>query len=548
MRLISAVERIQDAYGFHPIRQLLAPGIRMDDPKMVTPVIAETDQGRLLLAREQETGNLRAHGVDWDRVRLFERYVSFDNMVHGSSALPSLTDLVASLAPDGRVEVERDLPYGRYLALKAQLDVQVVGEAPAAGPTVVYRLRTAQVLERFAELRSQGVPVARQVIASRGHLEGLAAYLEPGVDTRFQALDGALESVQADALLSLAPPNVSELTGQRARPGIGVIRLRNSDDVFVLAPAGDFASPGEVIAVHPGFVQAVLAVAGDGVLAVEDGWLEVGTALALADAGVTLAPASKLMSRWREFRDHEDLSFQVIAAQASRYCIEGALDYAEQALGSGQPITEYDVYQRYLDLIHDFRRAFQVPFAIEPFFVNCHAADRCLYPAIPVNHVLTERTKSLKFDAGLKVSIDGVVLGTSDIARTLVTTPEGKEAYGIFTEIVRDKVIRRLRPGSVCEQVHRDCVDEILRHEQRLVEIGLMPEGIDMHAEYGRRNVGHLMGKQESFTTELRPGHTYALHEGAIGAVEIQWPYLDQSIAAEDLWFVAADQTYITSA
>lgn len=60
MRLTTDVERIRETYGFHPITQLLAPGIRMDDPKMVTPVIADTGRHRYLLAREQETGNLRA--------------------------------------------------------------------------------------------------------------------------------------------------------------------------------------------------------------------------------------------------------------------------------------------------------------------------------------------------------------------------------------------------------------------------------------------------------------------------------------------------------
>src|SRR5690606_27484871 len=123
-----------------------------------------------------------------------------------------------------------------------------------------------------------------------------------------------------------------------------------------------------------------------------------------------------------------------------------------------------------------------------------------------------------------------------DIGRSLVTTPEGQEAYELFLKIVREDVIENLRPGTVCHVAHTECVDAIMKHEDRLVEMGMMPPGLDMYTEYGRRNIGHLMGKQESFATELRPGHDYALHEGAIGAVEIQWPHLTYSIAAEDLW------------
>ena len=71
-----------------------------------------------------------------------------------------------------------------------------------------------------------------------------------------------------------------------------------------------------------------------------------------------------------------------------------------------------------------------------------------------------------------------------------------------------------------------------------LVGAGLMPDGFDVRAGYATRNVGHLMGKQESFVTEFRPNSPYVLQAGAIGAAEIQWPAGKHGIAAEEMWVV----------
>ncbi|WP_395475256.1 Xaa-Pro aminopeptidase [Saccharopolyspora spinosa] len=509
-------------------------------------MIADRNGERFLLAREQETGNLRAHGVPAERTRFFERYVSFDNMVNGSSAAESLADAVAGLGGSDPIIVGGDLPYGRYLQLHERFGDQLHLEASAQrGPVVLYRLAVRDVHDRFARLRSGGAEAAARVLRDRPHLRGLVDEIDRApADTRFELLAG---KVNADAVLSAAPPNVGELTGLAARAGLAVLWVRAAEHVYCVAPADDYTLPGEVVGTYASVPAAVRAVVDGGRLAIEEQWLDTSVALTLQDAGFAVVPASLELSLWREERDSTDLAFMVIAAQASRYCIEGALQHAQRALDEGIALTERDVYRRYLELIPQFRAEFGIPFAIAPYFANCHTADRTTYPAIPTEHPLTEATTTLKFDAGLKIAVDGVVMATSDIARSLVRSPGGQAAYRIFTDVIRNGIIPNLRPGSVCEKVHHDCVELVLAHEAELVESGLMPAGIDLHAEYGRRNVGHLMGKQESFLTELRPGHTYVLSEGSFGACEIQWPYRDHSIAAEDLWYVGRDATYAIS-
>ncbi|MGE2842019.1 hypothetical protein ACQGFI_00375 [Rhodococcus sp. 2.95] len=80
-----------------------------------------------------------------------------------------------------------------------------------------------------------------------------------------------------------------------------------------------------------------------------------------------------------------------------------------------------------------------------------------------------------------------------------------------------------------------------------MIEIGMLGEHTDFDTIYRRRNVGHLMGKQESFANELRPGYKHALDIGSFGAAEIPWRYNDAAIGTEDLWYIGADRTYILS-
>lgn len=552
MRLISNTAMVQQRYGFDPLTQLLAPGIRLDDPKMVTPIVAEMSQGSYLLAREQEAGNLAALGVAASDICWFEQYVSLNSMLTGSSAFSSLGEAVRTLAGDQLVTVSGDLPYGRYLQLSKALGDQLSVETSAqpnvdAASVAVYRVSAAEVLHQFERMRTRGVPIAKKIVESRPHLAGLESDLGLSADTRFSTLDATLDELGATAGLCASPPNVSELTGARPLGDTVVLYSRGSDSIYLLAPSTQHLVEGEFVGIYRTLPEAVKDLGGSGALAVEEGWLSTTQTLQLRKAGVTVFPASAALSRWREVRDHEDLSFAIIAAQASRYCIEGAIQYAQKSLDAGQTVTETDVYNHYLELIHEFRSLFGITFSIEPFFANCHAADRTTYPALPVDHPLTESTKTLKFDSGLKVKVNGVVMGTSDMARTLVRSEEGREAYALFTKIVREELIPNLRPGTVCSEVHHDCVNRILDRQQQLTDLGLLPQGVDFRAGYQMRNVGHLMGKQESFTTEFRPGDEHRLTIGSVGAAEIQWPYRDHSIAAEDLWYVGGDRTYVTS-
>lgn len=547
MRLISDVGRLSDELGWDVMRRLLAPGIYTDGPKMVTPVVLQDDGSRTLLCRQQETGNLAALGVGREDFEPFDPYFTFDATVAGTAITRNLTTAVAELCGDHTLTVEGDLPYARYRPLAEALDLHVDQPATPNIAVRVHRVNIRSVLARFARIRSQGAAVAARLVERRPGLAALGPLLNPGSDCRFSLLSESLAENGCDAVLLTTPLNQGEVMAQAQPEGPWVLWHRDADEVLVIAAEGRCDVPGVPGPAYRSPRDAVAQLVGGGVLGLEDKSMGVSEVLGLCERVGDVVPLSYQLSRWRERREHEDLSFVVMVAQASRHCMELALSEARRWIERAEPVSEQRVYARYCVALKEFQQSHRIPFPIEPFFVNCHTGERTGYPSMPTEEPVTSATRCVKFDAGVRVVVDGLTMAASDIGRTLALTPDGHATYQEFRTIVREEVIGSLRVGDVCEDVHARCVDAILRRESMLVGNGTMPSGVDFASAYGTRNVGHLMGKQESFVTEFRPGDRHVLHEGAVGAVEIQWPYDGYTFASEDLWVLTSEGAVITS-
>ncbi|MFD0654920.1 M24 family metallopeptidase [Streptomyces malaysiensis subsp. malaysiensis] len=323
--------------------------------------------------------------------------------------------------------------------------------------------------------------------------------------------------------------------------------LAGSDKLIVLAPEGTSGVSGAAIGQFPSIGAAVRALAGGVRTGVEDEWISVGLARELEHEGAELVPVSADLGHWRDIRDHEDLAFQVVAARASVFAIEEALAWAEEGLDAGRSFTELDINAVYLKKIAEFRTVNEIPFGIEPYFTNLHSSNRMLFPGPPVDYPINDETTCIQLDAGVRIVFDGVNVATSDMARSLPRTAAAKEAYTFFFDVVREGIIGQLKPGVVCEDVHEGTLRYLAPHLDRMVQIGMLGTDVDFNTEYRKRNVGHLMGKQESFANELRPGYKHVLGVGSYGAAEIPWRYENAAIGTEDLWYIGRDRTYILS-
>jgi len=542
-RIVFDAERLERDYGFRPQDRLLFSAIRLDSHRFVMPLVYEGDEGEVLLVRQQEQGNVLSAGVPKERIRFYEPWVTIDpRPVADVDVARSLPGLVRELSGNATVELDERAPWIHYSALSGEVEVKVP-RSPSSR-AVVYEVDQAVVLDRFRAWRRDGVEVARAIVGTVPHLSGLQADLGHETDTRFSRLDDVARELDVTALLLSSPPNLSEVTGQRLPDGVTALWLAADQRLLLIAEEGVRSVPGTPLGRHADVAEAVVSHTGQVRVGVEEQWEHTSLGLDLVDRGVTPVSASRSLGSWRDVRDHEDLAFQVIAARASVTAIEAAVAWGHEQLDAGAAFTELDMHAVYLEALDRFRLDHAVPFAIEPYFTNLHSSQRMLFPGPPTEFPIDASTTCVQLDAGVKVTIDGVVVATSDMARSLLRTSEGREAYEILTRAVREAIIGKLRPGVVCEDVHAATLEHLATVRPRMVELGLLGPEVDFDTEYRKRNVGHLMGKQESFANELRPGYRHVLTVGSYGAAEIPWRYGTHAIGTEDLWFIGSDRTY----
>lgn len=546
MHLSSAPTRLKELFNVDAQRSLLFSAIRLDSHPLVAPIIAERDgEEPMLLVRQQEQGNILSAGVPREKIRFYAPWVTIDpEPLDGVEAAGSLKDLVKELADASPVVFAPEIAYTHYLAMEDSIGIEV--EPLKESPVAVYRLDENEILERFAQWRKNGVEAAKDLIKDVPHLDGLEVELDAvGRDTRYELLKDIAKNHALSAIFFAAPPNFSEVTGLDATERSAALWSAEDGAVYLLQPQeSEVPNSAERISTFDSTSEAIGSLIGDGKnIGVEEEY--IGTALALSLTQGEVVPIQIELSHWRDVRDSEDLPFQVIAARTSVTIMENTLEWTRKRIDRGEEFTELDIYDKYLAELELFTK--DIPFDVEPYFTNLHSSNRMLFPGPPVDFPINASTRCIQLDAGVAVKQDGVVLGTSDMARSLPRTEAAVEAYEYFFDVVREGIIGQLRPGVVCADVHEATLDYVAPKLSRMVEIGMLGKDTDFNGIYRKRNVGHLMGKQESFANELRPGYKHVLHHGSYGAAEIPWRYNGVAIGTEDLWYIGADKTFILS-
>jgi hypothetical protein len=321
-----------------------------------------------------------------------------------------------------------------------------------------------------------------------------------------------------------------------------VIKLRGQSGLYVLgASEGGWSSGNGGVGWFPNLAEAVHSVVAGGRIGIEETWLALGDAVALRDAGIDIHPISVLLSKWREYRDHDDVAFTVVLAEITRRALAAALDFAAAGLAAGQVCSELGVAERYAAHVQSASKELASPCGVSEFFFVGHAADRTVFPSKPTRHQVSAASGTLKLDAGLKLTMDGVVLATSDLARTLATTDRARDACELLTAALKTTMESALVVGRRFSEVHQDCLNVLSSSRDALEQLAFLHPDQQMELIYAKRNVGHLMGKQESFVSEFRPGDADVLREYAVGAIEIQWPSQAGAIGVEEMWALGPD-------
>lgn len=536
MRLHTDWAYLEQEFGCS-IRDHFLMAVRsLDNPKAVTPFLLVRDGRRFGLFLHVEKGNVEAARLASDIAPIYYRpYFTFEpgeaSAVHGT--LPEAIEHAA--AGERNVTLDAAAPMAVAAELKARFSVSLE-EAPLIGTVSVRQVACSDVAERLRKGRPQACKAAARLLEKSAAKTGLLPFLTEQEDRRFPALDAALADAGLAGVLVSSTLNVQEIAGvpvgAKQRP-LAAFYVPGEQHAWLIypgiAPHGrQFASPK----------SALEHIAPAGLIGAETEDVSVGLARALGLEERGWRPADRELRRWRDENALPDLPYYIIASRTTRHAIESALGFAADALERSAPATEMDAYGRYLAAMREFAAAALPGTRAARTLTNFHSGSRTIFPANAAAHRLDPTINTLKIDAGcLLFDGEGVLLGCSDIARTVCLSDSARQLYALFEKNVRRRLIPGMRAGRAGEELHAEATRAVWDERAKLSGNPLFVDLKDPDAEYDR-DVGHLLGKNNLAHLRLVHGERMPLREGMIGCCEYQWPLHGHAVAYEDTCLV----------
>lgn len=538
MRLHTDWTYLEQEFGCS-IRDHFLMAVRsLDNPKAVTPFLLVRNGRRFGLFLHVEKGNVEAARLPPDIAPIYYRpYFTFEPG-EAAAVHRTLPDAVEHAAGAERnIAIDAAAPMAVAAELKERFSVSLE-DAPLTGTVTVRQIACSQVAGRLRKGRPEACKAAARLLERSPAKAGLLPFLSEQQDLRFPALDAAIANAGLAGVLASSTLNVQEIAGvpvgEKHRPlaAFYAPRERYAWLMYAGVAAGgrQFASP-----------QAALEhIAPGGPLGVEAEDVSAGLARALGLEERGWRPADRELRRWRDENALPDLPYYIIASRTTRHAIESALGFAASALERSAPATEMDAYARYLAAMREFARAALPGARAARTLTNFHSGSRTIFPANAAAHRLDASINTLKIDAGcLLFDAEGLLLGCSDIARTVCLSEPARELYALFEKNIRRSLIPSMRAGRAGEELHSDATRAVWSQRAKLAGNPLFVDLKAPEAEYDR-DVGHLLGKNNLAHLRLVHGERTSLREGMIACCEYQWPLRGHAIAYEDTCLVTA--------
>jgi Xaa-Pro aminopeptidase len=232
------------------------------------------------------------------------------------------------------------------------------------------------------------------------------------------------------------------------------------------------------------------------------------------------------------------LPYYLIGAQATREAVDGALEFAEEKLRRREGLSEIEIFDRYLLKIEKFPSKIGLPIHLERYFANLHATSRTIYPSVPSDFEVHPRTHCIRFDTGILVYDEKEFLrAATDIGRGMVLEEKGRKLYEILENAICKSAIPAIKPGVKGKEIYHRLIDAVAQSEMTLKQMQLMHEHTSVREVY-KRNVGHLMGRQEPTALGISETQNQEFMEGTVGAVEFPWLFGEYAVGHEDMFFV----------
>jgi Xaa-Pro aminopeptidase len=532
MRLHCDRGYVERQFGCSLPDRFLMPVRSFDNAKAVSPLILEKGDRRYGLFVHVEKGNVEAAHLPGDITPVFyQPYYTFD-AAERETAFLNLEAAIAHVADGERsLEVDRRLPIGLTLRLAGKFEVS--HESGLASGTVnISKVSKDDVLRRANAHRANCARSAAALLQRSPHRRELLEYLDARDDRRFELLDRLIAEEGLSGVIVSSVLNVQEIAGVpmwgKRRP---LAALYSMGEIWLIE-AG--AGAGKT---YPTLAAALADLSPSGRIGVEmddlETWFFRETGL---DQREHVA-ADNLLRRWRDLGTLPDLAFYIITTRASELALRRALEFAQTSVAAADCVTEMDAYRVYLDTLRGFVADHAPGLRVGRTLTNFHSGARTIFPSNAAAYPLSPAINTLKIDAGcLLLDPDGMLLGCSDIARTLCFDEEGEELYGIFRDKIRGTVIPGCRPGVSGREIHEAAVKALQSSNLSPAANRLYP-GLSSVQAYDR-DTGHLLGRNNLAHLKFTRNETGLLREGMIACGEYQWPIAGHAIAYEDTCLV----------
>jgi len=547
-RLISNLEKVDREIGGNIFNKFLAANLFLDSPIMVIPYILQNRGKKFLLYREQELGNVGSIDISNLIEMPFKPYflISKDKELAAKNVFEKIEEILINEGIEDELQIDNNLPYNFYKELCLQLNKINILKEKKNYPkknTIVYSISTENIMERFISHRQKAQPYAQALILNSADRPVLEEGISNTKDSRFTLLSSVMKENNFSTVLMSSELNIQELTSlpvkNKSSKICAVYRLED-DKVFILSKCEIDDPRLNKIDIFSDYFQALeTVVCKNSTLGFEDHLVSASEYDRFSERGFLLGEGTLAFRKWREYRAGEDLAFYIIAGKASNYAMENTLKEASFLISQSEYKSEKVLFQKYLDYFRKFKIIHNLPYRFSKYFTNFYASDRTLYPSIPSNFMVNKDTEEIKIDAGiLLLDSQGLILGTTDIARTLPLSFQSNKIYELIKNTVKKDIIPNIKNVNTFEEIYYQGIKSFSENcEGVLKEFNLCPSSFSIIRDYNR-DIGHLMGKQESFDEKIFKGYKNKLRNNFIGCVEVQWQYKKHALVYEDMWYI----------
>lgn len=542
--------QILERAGMDVVKQTIT-GCLFRDCRLKTFMVFDEKREAFLVADNMDRGDFEFGGKNFKKMRFVSTFFTYEG-VNGTRKADEYSCIVEAFrdtVPEGAVLLlPGDMAMDSFYDLQEAFTVKEDFSRFSSKRYIVYQRSKEEVLNQIHEGDAQIDDVALAFFENRETAASLEPYARDHTDTRFEKLDKLLAENGCGGILLSSPMNVQELAGlpflEIEENECYVAYCRGAEQLFIIAERPLTLLKTQPVGSNVGLREAVEFAGEVCRWAVEEAHLPISRSKEIGLDKTNTAGLSWNLRLWREERSCESLSYNIVAARLTAFCVDGARSWAEDMYCNDCRFTEKEVFAEYCRLRHVFIKKYNLPIQVSNYDASTYSSDRTDYCSVDWHYLIPKSAGSLRIDNGEFIMDKyGYIQATSDIARTACFSLPSRRMQQILFPVMREEIINKIRPGMSFGEIWEMGADAMAKHQEKFKELGMIPENVDFKMFYDR-NIGHGMSKQTRTANFIVKANERILPAKFVGNIELPFNYRNDMVAVEDTWFVTEERAY----